>query len=629
MNLSLKGKLIMTSLLVVIVMAVVLTLLSANLLKDETESGIKERVYGISKSATSSITQWLDVRSKVISAVIPHTMKEDSLPFLQQAQQGAQFDLLYFGTEQGTMHRSIPSRGADNASYDPRTRGWYQEAKNSSGTILTAAYADAITGALMVTLAEPIKKNGQFWGVIGADVLIDQLVKDVIAIDAGAKSNAMLINRDTGLIVAHRNKDLILKPLASYSPNLTQQVIDRSMAENKIQTVMVGDVEKLLFFTAVPETDWVLGIELDKEVEYTNIGALFMQLTSISVAITILVVIVFSALVGFLLRDLGRVSQALAEIADGDADLTQRIEPRYQDEVGALANNFNQFVGNMHGMIKRFHEVSQGLTLQAENTAAQAHERTRRIMVQQDEINMVATAINEMAAATQEIAGNADNTAATSLDTVKISNHGVEQVKNTQQSISELSKEMTVAKEVIENLNQHAQNINTILSAIQGIAEQTNLLALNAAIEAARAGEQGRGFAVVADEVRVLSQRTHSSTQEIQQTIETLQKTTTQAVNIMTESSKLSESSVEDANVAAQSLVKIGEAVGTISDMATQIATAAEEQASVTEEITRNTQGIRDVSDELAKEAQEASQQAELLSSLSKELQQEINRFKL
>ncbi len=178
-------------------------------------------------------------------------------------------------------------------------------------------------------------------------------------------------------------------------------------------------------------------------------------------------------------------------------------------------------------------------------------------------------------------------------------------------------------------MNQHAQNINTILSAIQGIAEQTNLLALNAAIEAARAGEQGRGFAVVADEVRVLSQRTHSSTQEIQQTIETLQKTTTQAVNIMTESSKLSESSVEDANVAAQSLVKIGEAVGTISDMATQIATAAEEQASVTEEITRNTQGIRDVSDELAKEAQEASQQAELLSSLSKELQQEINRFKL
>lgn len=120
-------------------------------------------------------------------------------------------------------------------------------------------------------------------------------------------------------------------------------------------------------------------------------------------------------LVGFLFRDLNRVSSALAEIAEGDADLTQRIEPRYQDEVGALANNFNKFVNNMHSMITRLQDVSRGLNLQAESTAEQAHERSLRISVQQDEINMVATAINEMAAATQEIASNADNTAATAL----------------------------------------------------------------------------------------------------------------------------------------------------------------------------------------------------------------------
>ncbi|WP_438879463.1 methyl-accepting chemotaxis protein, partial [Bacillus cereus group sp. Bce015] len=142
----------------------------------------------------------------------------------------------------------------------------------------------------------------------------------------------------------------------------------------------------------------------------------------------------------------------------------------------------------MHSMITRLQDVSRGLNLQAESTAEQAHERSLRISVQQDEINMVATAINEMAAATQEIASNADNTAATALDTVKISQHGTEQGEHTQASIGNLSKEVLVAKGVIENLNQHAQNINAILSAIQGIAEQTNLLALNAAIEAARAG---------------------------------------------------------------------------------------------------------------------------------------------
>lgn len=372
-----------------------------------------------------------------------------------------------------------------------------------------------------------------------------------------------------------------------------------------------------------------MGIELDKSVELATMSSLMRQLIITAVIITGLVAVLVAWLVGFLFRDLNRVSSALAEIAEGDADLTQRIEPRYQDEVGALANNFNKFVNNMHSMITRLQDVSRGLNLQAESTAEQAHERSLRITVQQDEINMVATAINEMAAATQEIASNADNTAATALDTVKISQHGAEQVEHTQASIGNLSKEVLVAKGVIENLNQHAQNINAILSAIQGIAEQTNLLALNAAIEAARAGEQGRGFAVVADEVRVLSQRTHDSTQEIQKTIETLQKTTAQAVGIMNDSSKLSESSVEDANVAAQSLAQISASVGTISDMATQIATAAEEQASVTEEITRNTQAIRDVSDGLANEAKEASHQASLLSKLSKELQSEINRFKL
>lgn len=266
---------------------------------------------------------------------------------------------------------------------------------------------------------------------------------------------------------------------------------------------------------------------------------------------------------------------------------------------------------------------------QSKVTAAQAEERSSRIRLQQDEINMVATAINEMAAATQEIAGNADHTAQNAGEAVTACVHGAGQVTQTQRSIQSLAEEVQVATEVIQELEAHGHQISTILSTIQNIAEQTNLLALNAAIEAARAGEQGRGFAVVADEVRVLSQRTHASTKEIQQMIETLQATTGKAVGIMDDSRRLADTSVDDANEASVSLEQIHKTVERISDMATQIASAAEEQASVTSEITRNTVGIRDVSNDLAQEAHSAAEQAAELSELSHELEQEIRRFKL
>ncbi len=192
-----------------------------------------------------------------------------------------------------------------------------------------------------------------------------------------------------------------------------------------------------------------------------------------------------------------------------------------------------------------------------------------------------------------------------------------------------MAQELTGAVNIIGELEEHANEISTILSTIRAIAEQTNLLALNAAIEAARAGEQGRGFAVVADEVRVLSQRTHASTEEIQTKIAGLQKVTSNAVSVMTESHKLVETSVSDVNQTGESLQAISEAIQLISDMATQIASAAEEQSLVTADINGNTESVREVSDALASDAQDAVQQAKELHNLAQELDQEISRFRL
>ncbi|KDN30237.1 methyl-accepting chemotaxis protein [Vibrio fortis] len=627
MKLTLKQKLIGASLSAVVVMATALTWLSANQLFEQTRSGIYMRAESVSEAASEGIKNWIDIRRDIASAFNDFSQESDVVPYLKQARVAGGFDDIFLGTPEGGMYRSHPER--NRAGYDPRQRPWYQEANAAGKQIITTAYTDAITKALLVTIAEPVRKNGQFVGVVGADVLIDQLVSDVISLDVGDNAYAMLIDATDGTFLAHPDSALSLKPVSQLSNDISMSTIENAVRTGSIEIINERGKEKLLYFTKVPDTNWIFAVQMDRATEEASHSTLLTQLITTAVVITLVVIALVSWLVGFLFRDLNRVSLALEEIASGEGDLTQRLEPKSDDEIGQLAENFNRFVGNMHTMVLKLSEVSASLANQARQTASQAEERSARIQMQQDEINMVATAVNEMAAATQEIAGNADHTAQNSSEAVGACEHGTGQVTQTQSSIQNLAQEVQVATNVILELEEHGNSINAILSNIQGIAEQTNLLALNAAIEAARAGEQGRGFAVVADEVRVLSQRTHGSTQEIQQTIELLQGTTGKAVSIMNDSRSLAETSVDDANSAAASLTQIHAAVERISDMATQIASAAEEQASVTSEITRNTEGIRDVSNELADEAHQAAEQAAQLSELSHELENEISRFKL
>ncbi|PTP46467.1 methyl-accepting chemotaxis protein [Vibrio splendidus] len=627
MKLTLKQKLIGASLSAVVVMATALTWLSANQLFEQTRNGVYLRAESVSEAASEGIKNWIDIRTDIASAFNDFSREDDVVPFLRQARVAGGFDDIFLGTPEGGMYRSHPER--NRAGYDPRQRPWYQEANAAGKQIITTAYQDAITKALLVTIAEPVRHNGKLVGVVGADVLIDQLVNDVISLDVGDNAYAMLIDASDGTFLAHPDSALSLKPVSQLSNDISMPIIENAVRTGSIEIIKERGAEKLLYFTKVPNTNWIFAVQMDKATEEANHSTLLTQLIITAVVITLIVIVLVSWLVSFLFRDLNRVSAALEEIASGEGDLTQRLEPKSDDEIGQLAANFNRFVGNMHTMVIKLSEVSAALGNQARQTASQAEERSARIQMQQDEINMVATAVNEMAAATQEIAGNADHTAQNSSEAVGACEHGTGQVTQTQSSIQNLAQEVQIATNVILELEEHGNSINAILSNIQGIAEQTNLLALNAAIEAARAGEQGRGFAVVADEVRVLSQRTHGSTQEIQQTIELLQGTTGKAVNIMNDSRTLAETSVDDANSAAASLTQIHAAVERISDMATQIASAAEEQASVTSEITRNTEGIRDVSNELADEAHQAAEQAAQLSELSHELESEISRFKL
>ena len=629
MTLSLRGKLLATSLGVVLLMAALLGIVAFHTLKSRTLSAIQSEAVNYGHAHSVAIGNWMADRKHAVdalAAVIADNPEATLVPHLLQTRTSGGFGLTYFGSAQGAMTRHDPS--LNTANYDPRVRPWYQSASKAGKLIVTAPYVSVTMQQMVVTLAEPVSHQGQVIGVAGADLSLDALIDEVLAMKVQGEGYAMLLD-SSGLIVGHPQKELALKQVAELAPGLTGTTLEGWSRDGELHVATIAGREVLLSVQGVPGTDWLLAMVMYKDVLEAPFASLLWQL----VGLTLVLLLVFSALLiamfNYLFADLGRVSKALADIAHGEGDLTVQIAAHSKDEVGLLAQNFNLFVARLHGIVSRLRDVTVELAAQSRTQAAGAEARSQRVREQQDEIVMVATAVTEMASATQEIAGNAEFAATTSGDAVRLAVAGQSQVGQSQRSISGLAGEVADASQTIHELDGHAQKISGILATISGIAEQTNLLALNAAIEAARAGEQGRGFAVVADEVRVLSRRTHDSTAEIQQMIEALQQTTRRAVGGMETSRQLAGTSVEDAEAANQSLARINEAIGAISDMATQIAAAAEEQTSVTGEISRNTENIRHVSQTLAAQAKEEAAQAAELKSLTERLEQEIGRFRL
>ncbi|MEH8245575.1 methyl-accepting chemotaxis protein [Aeromonas veronii] len=619
-NLSLKQKILLS---VVIALSLVILLLSWQSYSSQKSlllQGSQEQLQRLGTQQAERVSDWLAARRDVIQA-LGNKAGAAPLNALQQAQVSGRFQLTYFGESSGKMNDSDPSINRDG--YDPRSRGWYQEAMSKGGLIVTKPYLDVAYNIMVVTLAQPVAG-----GVVGGDLSIASLVEDVTKMQLPADGFAIMMHKD-GTIIAYKDAAKAMKPASEIDNDLTNALIEQSKSSKDLVPAYFDNEgrDKLLWAVDIPDTDWELVLVLDKAALEAPLSSLLM--TQLGMALLVLVgsILAISWLVSMLLGPLTKVSQALARIADGNGDLTQRIKIDANDEVGQLANSFNRFVGSQHQLIGNIRQLANELNADAERSLVTNQAAVDELQRQQQEVTMVATAVTEMASATMEIAGNAENTAAAAQQSAQSSEQGKMLVNKTRQSINGLAEEVGQATEVIGELSRHAQAITSILSTIQGIAEQTNLLALNAAIEAARAGEQGRGFAVVADEVRVLSRRTQDSTQQIQSTIETLQQTTARAVSLMQTSQGLADNSVQDADQAVRALEEITSAISLISDMAGQIATAAEEQTQVTGEITQNTTAIKDVSDEITAAAMRDLDQAHSLKGRAADLNQQVSTF--
>lgn len=328
-------------------------------------------------------------------------------------------------------------------------------------------------------------------------------------------------------------------------------------------------------------------------------------------------------------KPLCQTVNAMREISEGEGDLTRRLDESGNNEISRLASAFNNFSEKVRLMVSQVYGSTTQLSSAAEEMSVIVQETNQATQQQQTETSMVVTAMNEMTATVQEVARHATDAAEAANNADKFSAEGKQVVTNTMQAIENLSSEVYSASTVIAQLEKDSENIGAVLDVIKGIAEQTNLLALNAAIEAARAGEQGRGFAVVADEVRTLASKTQQSTQEIQEMIEKLQSGAHSAVKVMNDGRAKAESSVEQAAKAGASLESITSAVSLIKDMNMQIATAAEQQSSVAEEINRNIVNISNIVDQSVDNAGQTATSSDELAKLSSELQLLVNQFKV
>ncbi len=499
---------------------------------------------------------------------------------------------------------------------------------------------------MLASFIEPIMLNGAFQGIVGADLSVNFIQEMLLGANQKLYSGAgqMALIGGNGRIVAYTQdpskfgekvSDILDAEQTANLANLKRGEVTYSVNKDK------NRIELYLPF-GIGQTDarWTLMLQLPLNAVMADLQKLQADLEAqrksdtFGMAMVGLLIAGLGLLVIWLVghgiaRPLKQMVAMLNDIAQGEGDLTRRLSSDRSDELGSIAKGFNTFLAKLQAMITQVVASVQSVSDSSEHTADIAIRTNIGIQKQMAEIDQVATAVQEMTATAQDVARNATQAAQAASHADQAASQGMQIVRDTSNSIGVLAVEIGKAVDVVQTLAKDSENINAILTAIRGIAEQTNLLALNAAIEAARAGEQGRGFAVVADEVRNLAQKTQKATEEIQSMIQQLQQGTRDVVRVMEDSQNRTDESVQHAAKAAEALETITQAVSVINDMNTQIASAAEEQSAVADDINRNVINIGQVANEVAGGADESSSASADLTKLAEQQRRLINQFKV
>ncbi|MDK3163876.1 methyl-accepting chemotaxis protein [Aeromonas caviae] len=523
---------------------------------------------------------------------------------------------------------------------------WYSCSIRSKALCLLEPYVDEVgtQQVLMTSVTVPLLDQGSLLGMVGVDIslgTLQSLVEEMGRTLYKGQAKVLLLSSEgrvagvegfpvaLGNLLEQQGLAQDLKGWLTKGDVVTRWSPDGALLQTFVPVSMRGTDRKWGTYIELPRAVVLASaLQLQGELEDQAQRSVATQLT-IGGGISALALLCIWLMAQRIVAPIRAVVARLKDIASGEGDLTQRIDLRRDDEIGELAKWFNKFLDKLQSTISEVIDTVAGTRASAALAAQGAARTSAGMQSQYQEVDLVATAFEELSATALQVAGNANAAVAAADEADTAAQEGKSVVAQTQEAMSRLMTVISDAKPVVEHLSANSDNINDILVVIQGIAEQTNLLALNAAIEAARAGEQGRGFAVVADEVRNLAGRTQNAIVEIQNLIGQLQSGTEAVVKAILTSHHQADLTLTKVEQSVSVLEQIIQAVGIIHQMNEQIARAAQEQSGVADEINRNVSNIRDVSHTIRAEAATSADNGRELSQLADKQQQLVGQFRV
>lgn len=633
-QLNFKGRIVSAAMAMLTLSMIILSIISYRQLADSTKEDVDKYAFQRLTANTYKVKSFIGVmQHNIESSASLFTNIEDEAKVVERLDALGRVSVasdIILGYENGSAYSNNKGK-YDASKYDPRGRGWYKQAKQAGKTIISSVYIGSISKKLMVTIAAPFYSGTQLNGVLSADIYLKDLAPFVK--NASYEGAFAVLYDQAGLVISStQGSDTAGKSRLADRPELKQLAIEMKKSRQGLFEFELAGTQRVGYFERIEldeKTAWNMLVAIDKAVVYRVLNKSMM--TSI---FTTLVMIGLSTLAIYLLisytyRPVLALKKTINELSSGNGDLTKRLVVERNDDLGDISQDINTFIESLQKMMLDISTSSDKIASCVDELQASNQQNSQVLNAHKTETLQVATALNQMSATSHEVAHNTAEAVTFTSQTNTQTEQSKQVVTHATQNVSNLVNKVSDSSEQINHMAEEIANISAVLKVIGDIAEQTNLLALNAAIEAARAGEQGRGFAVVADEVRALASRTQDSTSEIHNTINRLNASSQSVIRGMHDTMQSCTEASEQTHVVVENLDNIVASVADINSLNMRIATAAEEQNAASEEINSNMVKISDMVDQVANRGEQVNQATDVLANANDNLTSIVKKFKL